>query len=227
MKKFVIGGFLLLLTACSSTSTPPTGSGNNQPPVLNYPYNPNFNAVESSDTRVPYYGEWVWAATLSSGTTYTGKMSISRRAPADAEFKNTGAGAAVWCVTTPCIYNKDIGLIGSFSSGNVAKLSVGFYDGDFNQLKFVALDADGIVGTEFEGKPTLSGAGAWYFYNGSTATMGFAMAQVSTVPPIKLQGPATVPQARLGQITTAALAAQSEQQALQARALAVLKLSFK
>jgi hypothetical protein len=227
MKQLVIGGFLLLLTACGSSSTPSTntGSGNgssNQPPVLSYPYNPNLDITERSDARVPYYGEWVWAVAFSNGDVFTGKMSISKRAPSTDGLTNAGGGVAVWCVTASCNYGSDIGVVGSVNTSSGSALSIGLYDSYYDQTKFVALDSDGIVGVEVNGKPTLKGPGRWFYYSGSDTAIGFAMSQVNTVPPVKLDGSVNAPLALSTARSMPKITVQSEQQLLEGRATATL-----
>jgi len=237
MKKLLLLCIPIILSACgggSSTPAPGTattggsnGGSTGGGTTVNYPYNPSVNGNEVPDARVPYYGEWVWAVSFSSGTNYVGKMSISKRVSPLNIFTNTGGGAAVWCTNgDDCAYGGDLGLIGSAKSGGNTYLFGGLYDNSsYQQTKFVGIDSDGVVGTEVNGKPTISGVGQWYFYSGSTSSIGFAMVQSSTNPPIKSANVPISSNLTSKLSSPAALSALNTAD-LQKRALEVLKNSF-
>ncbi|MBB6099689.1 hypothetical protein HNR42_003147 [Deinobacterium chartae] len=176
------------LTACGAGTPAPTGTSPGTNPG-GAAYNPNANPRPSGDSRVPYRGDWVWAVSFSSGESFVGAMSISRRAPADANFVNVGVGVSEWCVSSDCRFSGDVGMIGTmvFDDGSY-HLTAAHYDASSEQVRFMGLDHDGRVGNEVEGRPTLSGPGVWQFTSGGTAQVGFAMVQVDADPAVKLQG---------------------------------------
>ncbi len=234
MKKLLLLCIPMVLSACGGGSTPApapstggttgggtTGGGT----TLSYPYNPDVSPVERTDQRVPYYGEWVWAVSFDNGTSFIGRMSIAKKVSPLSGFNNASAGAGVWCPNgDTCAYGSDIGLMGTVTSSGSSYLFGGLYDNSaFQQIKFVGLDLDGRVGTEVNGAPTLSGIGAWQFYSGDNATVGFAMAQVSTNPPIKAAtvNPSNLVIEKVGTIQTRF--GKLSNADLQQRAIAVLK----
>ncbi|THF70917.1 hypothetical protein E7T06_04985 [Deinococcus sp. Arct2-2] len=147
-----------------------------------------MNASEDADIRTPYYGEWVWGMAFPDGSVSVGRMSIARRVSPLAGMTNASAGAAVWCVSKDeCPYEREIGLIGTKTTTGKSELFAGMYpDQAYQWARFIGLDADGLVGTEINGQPTLVGTGSWQYYMGSpSTTVGFAMTQRSTNPPVK------------------------------------------
>lgn len=233
MKKplFLLVSLTALLAACSSPSVPGGGAGGAPSPTppsqpsAGYPYNPNASATQSKDSRVPYYGEWVWAIAFSSGDPFVGKMSISKKVDESATLKNFGGGASAWCTSgtvAGCTYDGDVGLVGSIVDTDGSVDLVGsHYDASTKTVKWLGIDSDGRVDLTSSGKPALSGVGRWYFYNGTSTTVAFALVQASTTPPVKLASPGTPSEAQLVQRLESGKALSAQQlSVMQARALA-------
>jgi len=167
---------LLALTACGggTTTTPP--------PTPVYPYNPNASTIQSTDTRVPYRGDWVLAAHLADNTDRRGLVSINVVA-SDATFLNAGGGVGGWCVSnTGCSQNTEVGtaLIGSQGG----KLSVGLVPRNGSTARFYFTDTDGEV-TVTNGLPVIAGSGTWTLADGTQQAATFALVQSSSTPTVK------------------------------------------
>jgi hypothetical protein len=235
MKKAFLVCLPLLLSACGGeiggTPVGPVGPA----PVLSYPYNPGLNITEDADPRVPYYGEWTWAAAFQDGTFAKGRMSISKRLAPDELFTNTGGGAAIWCAdkSFTCAYDgSTIGLISTVhvtdTTGTSQDLLATVYDGAAKQTRFVMFDEDALINME-SGGPTLIGPGRWTNPDGTKADVGMALSQTSADPVIKLASLSaqsvssalfTPAHFALGTLTTGSTFKTSE---LQQRALAALR----
>jgi hypothetical protein len=233
MKKLLLLSVPIILSACGGGSPAPTTTAPGSATIgggtaLSYPYNPSMNGSEYSDARVPYYGEWSWAVTFSTGDTFVGRMSISKRISPVTTFTNAGGGAGVWCVNGDnCAYGNDLGVVGTATSGRSYLFGSLFDNSSYQQVKFVGLDSDGVVGTEVQGLPTLSGTGQWQYYSGGSANIGFAMVQTSTNPPVKLASVTPSGGNVIKSINAANSGLKTQAVAdLQKRALDVLKKTF-
>ncbi len=165
-----------LLAACGSTSP---GTHTPTPPAS--PFNPNASTVQSSDPRVPYSGDWVWAVVFPDDSSYTGVISITQKGNSTANFVNPGIGAAAVCNDATCPVVDDLAVVGSLVStvDGTASLTVAQAT-QAGSVRWFGLDDDGVVGTEFEGKPTLTGGALWDPSSDHAVEAAFAMAQVST-----------------------------------------------
>lgn len=239
VRGFSVGTLVcVLLCACGAPTAPPLpsptlpapsgpaptdpDSGGNTP-AASYPYNPDASAVQSGDARVPYYGEWVWVVTFSNQSTFNGKMGVSVRERESASFKNGGVGVSQRCLAglDACQYADNRGSINTYlASGGGAYLSADYYDTTADELKWVGLDADGRVGSEVSGKPTITGTGRWYFTSGGSASVGFALVQVGTEPAVKLGGALAPPPVAAGRPAAGTGLNTQAAGALQARAIA-------
>ncbi|WP_295817177.1 hypothetical protein [uncultured Deinococcus sp.] len=177
----------LVLSACGSASPAPTPPGGTPGSTQSSPYNPNRNPTEDTDSRVPYYGEWAWAITFPDGSSAVGRLSISKRITPKAGYANAGAGAAVYCPDgDDCPYESDTGLIGTTSNNGHGELIVELDDpASTGFLRFTGVDLDGVVGTEGQGRPTLTGNGYWNYGGGRGDYVGFTLSQLSTTPPVR------------------------------------------
>lgn len=184
MKRILILGALVLgLVACGGTSTPgnsgsgstggSTGgntggsTGGGSTGSATYPYNPDASATEATDTRIPYRGDWIWAAKLSDGSYKLGVLVVSTRGKEQTYAKNGGTGLNAPCTDETCT-NIDVG---SYSFG---LLYTQLSDSGQPQPKLAALlgdpastttsrvsmvDSDGKVATNAEGHAVVSGRG--------------------------------------------------------------------
>lgn len=175
MKRILLLGSLLLgLTACGG------GGGTVTPePDTSYPYNPNASAVQSSDARIPYRGDWVFAAILADGGERSGVVGITTKY-SDDNLKNAGGGFMAWCYKAGCSPDDEqgTGLIGSVKTSAGAALSIGMVPEKSNTVRFVMIDDDGLVGTT-EGRATISGQGLWTSTEGVDQAAVFAFVQVN------------------------------------------------
>lgn len=154
MKRILVAGALILsLAACGGNNA--GGGGGTVDPVLPNAYNPDASATESTDPRIPYQGDWVWAARLSNGSYQVGVLSIATRGQPTNEAKNGGVGANAQCSDDTCTTKSaaTFGLILSEISEGQAQLGVIFG----NRLSFT--DSDGKVTLNAQGRPVISGAG--------------------------------------------------------------------
>ena len=245
MKKapFIFVALSLILAACGSTTPAPTtggGSGGTKPspsptppsqpapsptpPSSSYPYNPDANAVQSKDSRVPYYGEWAWAVVFSTGDTFVGEMSIAVKTDEATSLKNMGGGLSKWCTSgtlTGCNFGNDIGLIGTYVNSGKAYLSASHFDSAADTVKWVGFDTNGKVEATSSGKPSISGQGEWFFYDGSDAAVAFAVVQASTTPSVKPKAASLPSAAKLSALTRAKGPISTQaMNAMQGRALA-------
>lgn len=230
MKKLLLSLTVpLILSACGTTQTisdpPPTGGTTPQ----SYPFNPQANGTESTDARIPYRGEWRWAVALSDTEVYIGRISITERLPAGtaAGFTNVGGGPGVVCSNPNlCSYTGEFGLIGTHSDASGAALVVALSDSAAAQnLRFLGLDDDGVVGTEVTGQPSLMGTGVWQTASGQLADMGFAVVQDSADAPVTASavGPSS---ALMNRLPARQVLRTQSVSALEQRAVEVLKKTF-
>jgi hypothetical protein len=135
-----------------------------------------------------YYGEWKWAVAFGGNGFYSGEVSISLTVPNSNGFYNASGGAWTWCEAvgdeSQCQVADGAGVLGWFNDNGQDYLTTGFIDLS-SVAKLVAIDSDNAFGTEVNGQMTFSGTGEWYFYDGTTANVGFAMSKVSDIPRMK------------------------------------------
>jgi len=176
---------------------------------LSYPYNPDANPATSSDARVPYYGDWVWAVGFNDGTVYGGKLSLSAKGNADTGLLNASFGAGVTCSgsLSTCV-NTGVGqgVMGSVVLDNgTSQLASAFRVGSgVNQTGFLALDDDGKITVDPELKqPLFEGSGFWFFSSSSSnrASVVVLIAQQDADPEIKANSSETVGSAFSAQAT--------------------------
>ncbi|WP_216318478.1 hypothetical protein [Deinococcus aestuarii] len=158
MKQMLVAGALILgLVACGGNKV---GGGGGS---TTYPYNPDASATESTDTRTPYRGDWVWTAKLPDGSYTSGVLVISERGQSAAAAKNGGAGQNAPCADAGCtsinVNAFDFGLIYSqvASSGPQLVALLGDPASEANRVEMI--DTDGKVSTNAQGRAVLSGAG--------------------------------------------------------------------
>ncbi|MEF2280146.1 hypothetical protein V3W47_17780 [Deinococcus sp. YIM 134068] len=176
MKHILIAGALILgLTACNrDDTTTPT-------PVVEGAYNPDASATEDADkTRVPYVGDWVWAAKLPDNSYKLGTLSITTRGDETDEAKNGGLGTNALCADDTCATpsGSDFGLLLSAVSNGEAQLVAILGESTGNGNRLVITDSDDRVTLNAQGRPTVSGSGTWQ--NAQVARAAFV--QVDATP---------------------------------------------
>ena len=149
MKNLMIPlGLALSLAACTPTTPPP-------PPPATYPYNPNASAVESTDPRIPYAGEWVWVAAFEDNTVTFGKMDVDERDKPGEGFTNIGVAWNVLCASAEACpqtpYGNDTGLVATYTRDGKSTLAVAGYATATQSVQFVAFDDDGQVMLDQDG----------------------------------------------------------------------------
>jgi len=170
-----------ILAACSTTSTPPT------PVSL---YNPDASVTESTDTRVPYQGDWVMIASLADGTTRYGTLSVSARATGLKAITNAGGGVLGWTTTSTATSNDEVGtvLIGTVNVNGSGRLFASMTPRGSGTSRLYFEDYDGKVET-IQGKATLGGEGDWTTPGSTTSQSAvYAFVQLSGTPSVKAQG---------------------------------------
>ena len=128
-----------------------------------------------------HYGDWVWVALFADGS-YGGAFSVLLALDDDDSWSETSVGIWSWAESPGGIGAPyGFGLIGTLTDDIGTDLVIGFHD-NRDDLKLVAVDYDGRVGTEFDGAPSVYGTGVWYFYDGSTALVDFGMKWIGDDP---------------------------------------------
>lgn len=176
---------LLALTAVLISITACTRDPNLPEP--GYPYNPDVNATEQNDARIPYRGDWAYVALLADGTRRTGVASILTRFSGSG-LVNAGGGVAAWCLTAGCATSDEQGtvLFGTTGAGAEAALSIGMVPRNQSFTRFVMSDADGVVSLK-DGKATISGAGSWRDAEGIDQDATFGFVQVNSKSALSTQ----------------------------------------
>ena len=142
---------------------------------------------------VPFYGEWAWAARSANGKTFKGYLSISKKSPKPdpkfpGDFIEGGTGAWTYCSKglDACGAPTGLGFIDVINYGQGNEIDIAFVDKKTGETTLVAFDDDGKLGEEVDGAPTLKGGGAWFYANGSSDDLSFAMVKTSGNPKIAM-----------------------------------------
>ena len=184
------------------------------------------DSIEINVLEPRYYGEWGWVAMFSAESYFVGYFSVSLTAPdhPNGSLKDASGGLWTWCDEDGTNCNKaGGGVVGTFSSNAQSMLGVSFFNSD-SEIKLIAADSDGVIGSEASGRPTFSGAGEWHMYSGEVEPVGFAMSKLSSTPVIQPQ--TAVKQASFSSLTSYKLSSQSVESDLQLRALRHLQSKF-
>lgn len=142
---------------------------------------------------VPFYGEWAWAGRSVNGKTFKGYLSISKRSPKpdnpefSKNFVEGGKGAWTHCAKglDACGSPTGLGFIDVVNFGQGDGIDVIFVN-KAGETTMVAFDDDDKLGNEVDGAPTLRGSGAWFYENGSSDDLSFAMVKTSGKPEIAI-----------------------------------------
>lgn len=134
---------------------------------------------------VPFYGEWAWAAKSPDGKSFEGFVSISESNPEPLPDNVIEGGMGAW---THCLNGSDacadptgIGHIDVVDYGMGDQYDIVFIN-NAGATQLVAFDDDDKLGSEIDGAPTFKGGGAWYYDNGSSDDLTFAMVKVGGKP---------------------------------------------
>lgn len=217
MKRILVVGALILgLVACGrdtaggstdgSGGSGGTGGSGGSTGGTSYPYNPDASSTEASDTRIPYRGDWVWAAKLSDGSYKLGVLVISGRGEATQSAKNGGTGQNAPCADANCtsINTADYsyGLIYTqVPTAGAPQLTVLLGDpASTTNSRLAMVDTDGKVTTNAEGNAVVSGAGKW----AGTQDARVALVQINSDENVGGRIDATVSATLLAQVKAAA-----------------------
>ncbi|BDP43128.1 hypothetical protein DAETH_30970 [Deinococcus aetherius] len=191
----IVGVLLLGLVSCGGGgSTPPDGTSGGENPGggtsggSSYPYNPGPSAVESSDSRVPYYGDWVWAVRLLDGSYRLGALSVTQRGMPTARAKNGGVGEGFVCADANCttVYDGSYGVISTFLVDGQPKLSAIFGNATRTANRLGILDSDDKVAANAQGHAVIAGSGTWVQEPGTEGQpVKVAFVQVDATPDMK------------------------------------------
>lgn len=163
MKRLLVASALMLgLAACNRDSVTTVT------PVNPNAYNPDASATESTDTRIPYQGDWVWAAKLADGTYRLGVTSISTRGTPNETAKNGGVGNNALCADATCT---------GVGASNFAVILTEIINGEAELAAFLGsqlsmTDSDAKVTLNAQGRAVISGTGTLED-NGQTARVAF------------------------------------------------------
>lgn len=163
MKRILVASALILgLAACNRDKATTVT------PVNPNAYNPDASATESTDTRIPYQGDWVWAAKLTDGSYRLGVMGIATRGTPNATAKNGGVGSNALCADATCT---------SVGTPNFAVVLTEIVNGEATLTAFLGsqlnmTDSDAKVTLNAQGRAVISGTGT-LADNGQTARVAF------------------------------------------------------
>lgn len=134
----------------------------------------------------PFYGQWSWTLTTEQGETHTGYLNVSSRYDNsdDGGFVEGGKGSWVYCGASlsSCENVTGSGSISLYNYGGGNDLVVDASGGNY---ELGTTDADGKIGTEDGGRPTIKASeGAWIVNPGGqwNNITSFTMSKISDSP---------------------------------------------
>ncbi|WP_146009490.1 hypothetical protein [Deinococcus planocerae] len=187
LKQATLAGVLALglgLVACGPSQTkvdpPPSGT---------YPYNPAPSLEESTDTRVPYLGDWAFVVRLPDGSERLGVVSIKDRGAPTDRAKNGGVGLGYLCRDDTCAvqYDASYGVINTYTGNGAAQLGAVYVDQNSTTKpptnRLAIIDSDSKVSLNAQNNPVIAGPGTWVEVTGQPGqTVRAAFVQMDSTP---------------------------------------------